>query len=89
MFPLLLIVLWSVTHIYICFSLSVQSVKTNILMVDLYSVKHEDTFWHESPFVFSWILWLHAFFVYFEYIQIFHIQFTLYSCASLSLVTPR
>ena len=41
-------------------------------MADLYSAEHE-YIWggHEASFVFSQILWLHAFFVYFEYIQIF------------------
>ena len=44
----------------------------NIFLADLYSPEHEYILGgHESSFVFSQILWLHAFFVYFEYIQIF------------------
>ena len=57
-------------------------------LVDLYSTKHEYIFFGcELSFVFSWILWLHAFFVFFEYIQIF--IFNLHSMAVHALIEPN
>ena len=64
----------------------------NIFLVDLYSAEHEYIFFGcKSSFVFSWILQLHVFFVYFEYIQIFILN--LHSTAAYDsrsrIVTPK
>ena len=50
----------SCTHLY-SFILDVQSVKMNIYLADLYSTEHEYIFGQELVFIFSQILWLHAY----------------------------
>ena len=70
-------------HLYL-FILSVQSVKTNIFLVDLYSTEHEYIFLGMNHHLFSvGFCSCTNFFVYFEYNQIF--IFSLHSMAADAL----
>ena len=82
--PLSLIVFWSVTHVYIRFTLSVQSVKMSIFLADLYSAKHEYIFGVQIIICIQLDFVAACFFVYFEYIQILYSIYTLWLCMLLS-----